>query len=690
MGAFVGRVLAHQFGGPFAMPHRPDPQQWRVISPGLEEGIGRSGAGRVTHVIDGALSIATHVFFRPDMVIPQINGEANSIDVELAADSGTLLIQVGQPPVQAIQLRPGAFRASVSGANWTPAPSIRTFRLQGEDGRLILLAGAQRVDVGTFRSGRLELSSEDDWARITRIAVQDLTGENVFSADFRNHGPSRTFLDNATVLGALFGLLLVWGMTPLSWGAAASTLCSVAPIFLVMVLPRDLWLQGVERLYLSRMPPSDLALFSLAMASVPLFVLALTKLVRFMAQQAVNRSPFLGGWLWLSLAVGASGSTATLHGGSVLAWSVVWVCMGTGALDAVRRAPPIWWLIDSFAWVLLVFLGPDQGAIVLVGWRLIGVLGTTGLWLKTSPRVAVFMLVVATLSLPVAAESWMRSTSLNDSWQRGRLSGERPNEKGWETPVSGWTGRCGEDNAPRAVSVVVAGGSSVGGAYQFGGEPQAFFTAKAHEALCRDLPADVRLTTHNFGDGDRNTYTISRTIDAHLESADILVMYVGVNDVFTTQNTMTRKEREERASGVQESSEWLPQWVRESRLAVGLSLWFRPRPDLKASQVADVPLADAKDNHQMISDAAQRQGDRVMLLTEYVSSAQRNRLFSYAQMQQSMGAKDVQWADASAAFVNMDDKDALVDSNHLSREGNVRLGDFLAVQIKDWVYGSSR
>jgi hypothetical protein len=300
------------------------------------------------------------------------------------------------------------------------------------------------------------------------------------------------------------------------------------------------------------------------------------------------------------------------------------------------------------------------------------------------------MLVVATLSLPVAAESWMRSTSLNDSWQRGRLSGERPNEKGWETPVSGWTGRCGEDNAPRAVSVVVAGGSSVGGAYQFGGEPQAFFTAKAHEALCRDLPADVRLTTHNFGDGDRNTYTISRTIDAHLESADILVMYVGVNDVFTTQNTMTRKEREERASGVQESSEWLPQWVRESRLAVGLSLWFRPRPDLKASQVADVPLADAKDNHQMIIDAAQRQGDRVMLLTEYVSSAQRNRLFSYAQMQQSMGAKDVQWADASAAFVNMDDKDALVDSNHLSREGNVRLGDFLAVQIKDWVYGSSR
>jgi lysophospholipase L1-like esterase len=364
--------------------------------------------------------------------------------------------------------------------------------------------------------------------------------------------------------------------------------------------------------------------------------------------------------------------------------------MGVGALDARRRAPPAWWLIDSGAWFILVLLGPDQGAILLVCWRLVGVLGTTGLWLHTNPRVAVLMLLMATMSVPVAVEAWMRTTSLNESWQMGRLSGERPNEKGWDSPVSGWTGRCGDEDAARTISVVVAGGSSVGGAYQFGGEPEAFFTAKAHEELCRELPAGVRLTTHNFGDGDRNTYTISRTIDAHLESADILVMYVGVNDVFTTQNTMTRKEREERASGIQSSSNWLPQWVRESRLAVGLSLWFRARPDLNAAQVADVPLSDAKENHRMIIDAARHQGDRVVLLTEHVSEAQRSRLYSYAQMQRAMRTEDVRWVDASRAFLDMVDKDSLVDSNHLSRAGNARLGEFLADQIEDWVYGSSR
>jgi len=690
MGAFVSRVMAHRYGGPFAMPHRPDPQQWRVISPGLEEGIGRAGAGRVTHVVDGALSIATHVFFRPDMVLPQLKGEANSVDIELTSDSGTLLLQIGPPPVKAIQLRPGAFRASVPGSQWISVAGARTFRLQGEDGRLMLLVGDQRRDVGTYRPGRLELSSEDDWARIARIVVQDARGVEIFAADFRNHGPSKLFLDNATVFGALFGLLIVWILIPMSVASVASVIGMLIPVLWVVVLPRDVWLSGVERLYLSRMPPSDLARFALAVVSVPLVMLALNKFVRLVARQPENRAHGVGPWVWLALAVASSASAEMLHGGSVLGWSVVGVCMASGALDALRRAPSVWWLVDSGAWLLLAMLGPDQGAIFLLIWRFVGVLGTTGLWLRTTPRVAVMMLLVAALSMPLGAEAWMRTTGLNDSWQMDRLSGERPNEKGWDSPVSGWTGRCGDENASRSISVVVAGGSSVGGAYQFGGEPQAFFTAKAHAALCRDLPADVRLTTHNFGDGDRNTYTISRTIDAHLESADILVMYVGVNDVFTTQNTMTRKQREERASGVQASSGWLPGWVRESRLAVGLALWFRPRPDLNAAQVADVPLPDAKDNHRMVIDAARLQGDRVVLLTEYVRSAQRSRLFSYAQMQQTMRAEDVRWVNASLAFENMEDQDSLVDSNHLSREGNVRLGEFLASQLTDWVYGSSR
>ena len=51
--------------------------------------------------------------------------------------------------------------------------------------------------------------------------------------------------------------------------------------------------------------------------------------------------------------------------------------------------------------------------------------------------------------------------ALDAAWQMNRLAGERPNEKGWEDPRAGWTGRCGDEDAADTVTVVVAGGSSV-------------------------------------------------------------------------------------------------------------------------------------------------------------------------------------------------------------------------------------
>ena len=686
-GAFLGRLATHQFGGSFTLPERPNPNEWRVISPGLEEGIGRAGAGRVTHVVDGALSIATHVFFRPDMVVPQFRGEAADVDIELAPDSGTLLVQIGKPPVQAIQLRPDAFRSAVSGEKWISRPGVRRFQLRGESGRLSLIAGDESVDIGGFSPGRLELSSLDDWARISRISIKNGAGETALSADFAQQGPPRSVLDQGTILGALVGVLLVFLLIPFNAAAVWTALLALSPAIAVIALPRDVWLHGVERLYLSRIPPSEFAVFVLLVALSCVVFVALLKWVRWMSTATLFNAGFSA---WCAVALFGTAAGVLAHGGTALAWIVVWTGMGLGAIDARTRAPQGWWLIDGLAWLFVALLGPDQGAVLVVLWRIIGVVGTVSLWLRTSPRVAVLMLLVGMLSFPPAVEAWIRTSDVSDAWQKNRLAGERPNEKGWEDPVAGWSEQCGDAKDGTSVRVVVAGGSSVGGAYQFGGEPDAFFTAVAHKKLCAQLPADRRLQTQNFGDGDRNTYTISRTIDAHLKDADILVLYVGVNDVFTTQNTLTRKQREERADGVFRRFSWLPDWFSDSRLAVGLSLWFRARPNLDQPQVADVPLPDAKENHVLILNAAKERGVRVLLMTEYVQSAQRGRLRSYTEMQQSMVDDAVRWVDVSSAFIDVPDSVALVDSNHLSREGNARLGDFLASELKDWVYGSSR
>ena len=117
-GAFTGRLLGHHYGETFSLPTQPHPERWRIISAGLSEGIGRTGVGRVTHIADGALNLATHVFIRPDMAVPQFRGEAHSVWIELDDDSGPLWAQIGPPPGRFIRFKPGAVSTGSIGQAW--------------------------------------------------------------------------------------------------------------------------------------------------------------------------------------------------------------------------------------------------------------------------------------------------------------------------------------------------------------------------------------------------------------------------------------------------------------------------------------------------------------------------------------------------------------------------------------------
>ena len=354
---------------------------------------------------------------------------------------------------------------------------------------------------------------------------------------------------------------------------------------------------------------------------------------------------------------------------------------------AGRRAVGPWWVIDAGAWLSWAIVPAAAFLLGLI--RLVSVASTAGLWVRHGPRSGLGLLAVGILLVPLGAELWARGTVLDAAWRMERLTGERANERGWENPSPGWTGRCGDEQG-QLTRVAVGGGSSVGGAYQFSGEPEAFFTAVAHETLCEQLPDGYALRTHNFGDGDRNTFTISRTIDAHLEDADILVLYVGVNDILTKQNRLTRKQREAAARARLQGTEGLLALISSSRIAVGASLWLRGAEVQSGESVADVPLPDARENHQTIIDAAQARGIRVLLMTEYAQAPQRQLLWEYARMQSEFAADDVQIMDVRAVFEGVSDAESLADRNHLSRAGNTRLGQHLAGTLQPWVIGSSR
>ena len=663
LGAFSGRLLGHQLGETFSLPQQPDPNRWRIISAGLAEGIGQKGVGRISHIADEALNLATHVFIRPDMAVPQFDGKAHSISLELTEDSGAIWAQVGEAPGRFVRLRPGAVSTGTLGQSWQDVGLTRQFHLQIEQGQLWV----------------------DEWARLSRLSIQDQNGESLFQDDFRGVRIHRSTLNFATLIGGAMGLSIAVLCFDFGFSRLLFCLGLLCPIGLCLLTGRAEWLQAVERLYLDKTPPSSFASWVLGLSLIPLFSAATVEIIRGTVWRI--RAAKYGVWAWLGMAVFALVLSGPL---SLVSGVVVGVFAGSGLVMGLKKAPMSWWWIDAVGWLLFAVVGSAIGPFILAVWRLISVIGLVSLWLRCDAFRAVGLLMVALAMVPLGAERWVRDSPGGQAWQMSRLSGERPNEKGWETPESSWTGQCGSTDSDNSVSVVVAGGSSVGGAYQFGGQPEAFFTAIAHHKLCAELPEETQLITHNFGDGDRNTFTISRTIESYLSDADILVLYVGVNDVFTTQNTLTRKQREQEQLARSARMKGLMSWVSQSRLMVAGSLWMRStEATYTDEQVADVPLPDALENHQQIIDAARSKDVQVLLMTEYVQESQRYRLFEYANMQSALQSERVVWYDVRKAFSDVPDSEALADRNHLSIFGNRRLGEALADQLRPWIYGSS-
>jgi lysophospholipase L1-like esterase len=244
--------------------------------------------------------------------------------------------------------------------------------------------------------------------------------------------------------------------------------------------------------------------------------------------------------------------------------------------------------------------------------------------------------------------------------------------------------------------LLVAGGSSAGGAYQNKDDPEASFVVQAHNQLCEDLPLGVALRTHNYARGNRDTFTISRTIETMLDKTgvDVVLLYVGVNDLLADHHSMTRKQRETQRMERSAALRGVAGMARRLRLVTGFWLATRELPDAHAPAVSDVPLPDAVENFGRIADVTAAAGARLILMTEHMRAEQAGRLDDYRQAQVALAAsrEGVDFLDVRPAFEGASDDQVLVDQNHLTREGGERLGKRLAAAVGPvlWTQGSSR
>ncbi len=684
LGACVGWLCATFFAGHFTTPEPLDEPGWQLVSPMLDETVREPAAGRGTHVLDGALVITEHVFYRTDTVRIRLPEDVKVIEVELASDSGRLGVLAGQGPMSRMEVTPKSVTLYQPESREYPlaTPLVRLVR----DGTTWAAEfGSERVLLTRLDPNVLEFETVSGRSRLRRLRIEDASGNVFINRDFSGDGlPS-----NAVWWGLLLGALAGWATGQRQrasdgggwfWGGVW-----LALPFLVCLISPATWLEVVETTYLTETTAWDLARIVLGVSFVPLVLSGVFGVPGVaLDRRSLRRGRGADRVVWavlalLAVALGGQGLSAL--GMTALGVFVVlplWMVFREGL------SPDSWLRRDCPALVAVIVLGWGAGVFFALIWRWALVMNSLSLLIRQAPRATAELAFVMLLALPVSVEAAARASYLSEVWTPEGLQVGFVSEDGWSDVAVGWSASCGPDTAERVYRVAYAGGSSTGGAYQFGEDSEAFFPAQAHRRLCAALPEGVRLESYNFGDGDRTSFTISRTLEqlVDLSSPDLLVLYLGVNDIFTQRHSKTSKQREEEHEARSSSQNLLARLGASSRVAVGLGASLRAKGRAVGTYVSDVPVEDAAENVEYI--AATIEQAQVVVMTEQVQTGNRRVLRPYDAMLRRLGEQieNVHFVDVESGFGSDRIDGLLADRNHLTREGNRELGGLLAPEIR--------
>ena len=682
----VGAGLGGATGGHFATPQPIDRDTWHVVSPGLDARVLDPALGRGVYVEDGALTLRQHAFHRAEILSLHDPAEVRQVAIELEA--GVVRLNFPGPtgmtyatlgPDTAADPRDA--RATLHRPEGTPWVA----EVAGDTVVLHTTSGPRPL--GPASGGSIELTAVSEEVRIPRLRVTARDGTLLLDEDHAATASPAAHWGLGALLGLLVGLAgrLATRTRPPSLAALELAVLAGLPLA-VCVVPLGDWLYLVERAYLVRTPAWGLARWALALALLPTFALALLRSGVLVPPETRHRID--GRRLWVGGCTLAALSAAVQGGPhlSTLAITAVGLAVMLLPLRIVREAqlPPVGAaLVDLPAQVAVGVLGWGAGLGVLVGWRLLTTLAGAGAGvLRAAPRPVTDHLFALLLVAPVALELAVRDTYLAEGWDLSRLSGDLAPSVGWQDPAPFWKGSCtGGDGAPtRTLRVLWMGGSSTGGAYQFRDQPTAFFPAQAHHRLCALAPPGVQIVSENYGDGGRDTFTISRSLPdiAERSPPSLVVVYTGVNDLLTMSGTRTRAQREAAQADRDAATTGLGALSARSRVLTGLGLLLRPLHATEGTRVPEVPLTDAAENFARIAETARDHRAQVLLLTEVIRVDSTDPLAPYAALEAEVATElhGVTHLDLRAQLTAQgpwDDQEMLVDQNHLSRAGSARV-----------------
>lgn len=672
--AALGAALAPGVWAHLGPPVPLDPAKWAVVCFGMDEQDPNKGLAAGTGLVDGALMLSMRGLGVADVLSPVDQRAVRVLELTLARDSDVLGVGIRDgagtvsQPLQASPegwILPGA-------ATLTPWQTPRTVHLDLAGPRALV----DGVPTGAAPVGALELHAQAGTARIEAIRVTDTNGEVYIDQSFGAPDPgvrvrAGVALLFATVAGAL---VLVARAAPSRAAGLAGALAALFLPAVVIATPFARWRGLAERLYLVHTSASDLRILVFEFALAPLAAAALLATGALTLHDGGRKAPapLVAG----ILAVVAGLASRDLHGLSLLVavpglaflalpWRSV-VQLGLPSGRVLQRDLPALVAVGALGW--------GAGLLPAVAWRLLVLWADTPMFLARSARLGTDTLLLTLAALPVGVEGAVRSTYLDVAWDPVTLAGNSDDTVGRSVEFKPfWQGSCGAD--PKVLYTF--GGSSAGGAYQFKGDPTAFFPSKVHARLCE---AGVAVRSINYANSGRDSFDAASAVDRLFaaEPPDAVVLYLGVNDLLTADSALTRKERAAKLAANRSVAAGLDTLSSKLRTLSGLSLLLAPTVAWKP--VVAVPLADAEENLRHIATAANAP---VLFVTEYTQSSVAPQLAQYDALEQRLAGEL-----AGSAFIDLraalgpEGSKLLLDRNHLTREGSEAVGDLLAPHVQ--------
>lgn len=666
LGSITGIFVAAQKGAALNKPSAL-PSGWDIQAPAQDEFRGTPQVGQGISVRSGRLTLYRQQLYASDVMSRDDIPAQGTLSIRLGQDSGLLALGFIGESTEYIFL--DAHTLFQDSLDETGIPSIDhgyTFSIT-ESGIYI---EPHHIAISSTNVHSIELMTAAQQSSIHAISFQKTDGSTLFEEDFTTQNPtSMNLFYICAVLGAF-------------WGGSLSLICAptiqfflrffigLSPILVFLGLPHHFWLDLSVRMYLIESPVWILERWALGCAYVlSIFYFSMHGRI-WILHKKYNAGIVHFFWVGITLTlVGIQLYTSILIGVYIAFFMFLPLLLGR-----IYNQPKVQ-LFEIFVLSIGLLWNLSFSLFILLVFRWVILLSNIRpLFMAKENRASEYAFLLL-LCIPLQLEYIIRSSYLNRVWSPETLA-KNTKEERRGLPLT-WSGSCEGRAETKDIRVVVSGGSSTGGIYQFKEEPTSFFTTHLHNSICQNNASFHTLTTYNYGVEDYNTQLISDQ-GAWLKeehNPDVLVLYVGVNDILSKHHQQSIRERRNASIPL-----FFRRFLYKSKLGTGLSLLFRPNIRKSDELVPEVPVKDARKNiKQLISDLSPAS---ILLVPEMASSPLQPQLEQYDVMLQQLAQKypNVHYVQPLNDRLNSDIY--LADRNHLTREGNQWLGQKIAYTLQ--------